>query len=429
RKNAVIDLGGMPSQHWLDYLAPERLGRFVVEVLARTIPFATIEANVILLALLVLVLLGLWFWRGDRLVRLGLAWTVLHLAFIYWVLWTQKPEYFAGRHIYNAWIGFTLALSVGIDWFLRRKRLGIGDWGLRLNLQSPISNLQSLTSNLHFRQTMVGVVVVAVVLIHAYLVQQFQAGWLTMTQEQANAARQMKQLLPGITDVHVFAYRFAIKPDFLPSFAEVWYGATPLQPAGSFNQLQRYGRATDNFYLLDYEDGRVYNLMPELQAHEQTFFLWSQAPRVEIIGPGGATISGESAASFDLTVVSTGDERRLALPTQPPQSQGNWLSLVYVVTVPEQSHLRFSLHSTGRMAFRVRLLPASGEAQTLYETGLEPNDQGWTEVVIPMAAYGGQPVALRLETAGDSSAWGYWANPRFVIGDCPMSHRRLGTGD
>ena len=406
RDNAVIDLGETPAQQWLEYLALDQLGRFVVETLVRILPFSRIEANVILLALLVLILLALWFWRGGRVVRLGLAWLVLHLAFIYWALWTQKPDFFAGRHIYNAWIGFTFALGAGIhNW-----RVEIGDW------RSATTHLQSLISNLQLKPLLIGVAVTISLLIQVNLIRHFQADWVAMTQEQADAARQMKQIVPAVQDTHLFAFRFAIRPEYLPSFAEVWYGSEPPEPAGSLNQLQRHGRATDDFYLLDYENGQVYNLMPELQAHDETIFLWSQAPRVEMVGQRVRTATSSSPAGINVIVTGPAAGRRLALPVQPPEG-GEWLSLVYVVTVPEQSQLRFGLRSSGRLAFRVRLLPAIGQPEILYETTLATAQGAWKEVVIPMAAYGGQPVVLRLETAGQSDTWGYWANPRFVLGD------------
>lgn len=253
-------------------------------------------------------------------------------------------------------------------------------------------------------------------LVQAGLIRHFQGDWVAMTQEQADAARQMKEIIPAGQNAHVFAYRFAIRPEYLPSFAEVWYGREMPEPAGSLDELQRHGRATNDFYLLDYENGRVYNLMPELQAHDQTIFLWSQAPRVESVGQRAEIITSNSPAGINVTVTGPPADRRLALPVQPPE-RDQWLSLAYVVTIPEQSQLRLGLRSSGRLAFRVRLLPLAGPPEVLYEVTREPSQGKWTEVTIPMATYGGQPVVLRLETAGQSDAWGYWANPRFVIED------------
>lgn len=423
RPNLTIDLGETPSSHWLVYLSPLPISQFVVATVDRytrlTLFLPFLETQTYLVTYLVAIGMGVWFWRGGRVVRLGLLWTLLHLAFIYWALWSQKPNLYAGRHIYNASIGLVLAIGAAMDALIRR--YGARTRPLRWPVRTVIKPVK----------VAIAMVITAVLLAHIYVVGLTQAVWLADTNEEKAAEQQMKQLLPAVSEqTHVFAYRFPITPSFLPAVTEIWYDQPIAALGGSFGLLEQHGRADPSFYVFDYdpEQKRLYNLMPELQAYDETIFLWSQTPRAEILS-GTVPISETNPLPYrDIAIAGPPPDWRAAIPVQPP-ADGQWLSLVYVTTIPDHSVLQFALHKDfgnlpgeDGLVFRVRAQRPSGETDTLFETFItadEPGGEGsWLDVTIPLAAYWNEAVILRLETAAGADRQhdnGYWANPRIVI--------------
>jgi hypothetical protein len=215
----------------------------------------------------------LWFWWGNRTVRLGLVWLGLHLVFIYWALWTQLPELYAGRHIYQAMIGLVLAIGASLDTVVVEKFL------TQRAQREPRKKEETLRSlrPLRFNQVVLAVVVTAVALYHVSETRKIQQDWLNNVTEEATARQQLADLFPTISpDNHFFAVRFPIAPQFTRSVVQLWYD-TPLErPGGSLDHLRAVDEADRTFVVLDYADGQVYNLMPELQQHDQTIFLWAK---------------------------------------------------------------------------------------------------------------------------------------------------------
>jgi hypothetical protein len=278
RPNVTLDITARSSGEWFDYLAWAEIAEFILVTVFRfTFAFPVLSLSGIpaeLFVIAVLALFGWWAWRGSLVVRLGLAWTAVHLFFIYWALWTNLPTLYAGRHIYQAGIGLVLAIGAGIDGLL-----GIGDWRLEIkkpfNLQSPISNLVIIFF------------VVAAALHHINQTRESQEIWVNNATEEKVAEAQLKEILPQISEAdHIFSYRFPIAPDFTRAVAQLWYDVPLSRPGGGLDHLRAYGRATRHFYLFDYEEGQVYNLMPELQAHDETIFLWAGSSQTEVLGNG-----------------------------------------------------------------------------------------------------------------------------------------------
>ncbi|MFQ5420192.1 MAG: hypothetical protein ACE5EY_07500, partial [Anaerolineae bacterium] len=328
----------------------------------------------------------LWFRRGSRQVRLGLVWLGLHIGFIYLALWVQKPQFFAGRHIYQGMLGGALAVAAGLDQLAARTRR---------------------RDQKRFWQISAGLAT-AVLLYFAFTIQNMQNTWnTTLVAEDKSVAAQMRQIMPAVTaNTHVFASRFSTAAAYLPAQVMVWYNQPLTDPGGNLTNLRAYGRATNNFYVFDYdaEDGRLLNLMPDLQQHDQTIFLWSQTPAVERID---APENAETPDPPTMKVTASRDAARLTFSTDAPGA--GWLSWAYTQTLPSQSQLAFTVRGDNT-SFRVRLTDENGDTHTLYELAQAGND--WRDALIPLTQFWGQTVTIRLETAGDS---GTWANPRLVV--------------
>ncbi len=386
-------------------LSFDAVSQFVVESLSRLLPAggftSTLQPYRQVVAPLVGVLLIFWFWRGAALERLGLAWVVLHLAFIYVALWTPRPELYAGRHIYQAWIGAIIALG-GL-----MQRQAVFTW--------PRS-LRRKKQRLRQSTTLATLLLIMVALGNSInQVRLVQKQWAADAAEEESARVQLTALLPEIDEtMHIFAYRFPITPEFLRSVLQVWYGRQEpyRQPFGPLQRLQLHGQATPRFYMLDWdENGRLYNLMPELQQRQRTYFVWSKPAQIEILT--GETAVAETGAQ-QLSVAGPANDRRLSVRLDPPEN-GDWRSLMYVVQVPEESVLETAVRRTGPDSAPLRLrarLTAANTTTTLLEVKINPGDESWHEMRIDMGEYAGMNVELRLEVAGAGN--GYWANPRLT---------------
>lgn len=386
-------------------LSYDAASQFVVESLSRLLPvggFAfALHPYQQAIAPLIGVALIFWFWRGAALERLGLAWVVLHLAFIYIALWTPRPELYAGRHIYQAWIGEVIALG-GL---LQRQAV--------FTRPAP-----SRRKKQRLRQSTALATLLLIVVALGNSVNQVrlvQEQWAADAAEEESARVQLATLLPQIDEtMHIFAYRFPITPEFLRSVLQVWYGRQEpyRQPFGSLQRLQLHGQATPRFYMLDWdENGRLYNLMPELQQRQWTHFIWSTPAQIEILT--GETAVTETGAQ-QLSVAGPANDRRLTVRLDPPESDA-WRSLMYIVNVPEESVLETAVRRTGPENTPLRLrarLTAANTTTTLLEIEINPGDESWHEVRIEMGEYTGVGVELRLEVAGAGN--GYWANPRLT---------------
>lgn len=419
RPNLTISLEATPVTHWYDYLAPLKFALFLAQTSGKYIPIWGAQTfardNFLVVAFLSLVGLALWYWYGNRVTRWGLAWATMHLAFIYWALWSQKPELYAGRHLYNAWIGLTLALGSSVDSLGRRELLassgqGAHSWRLRasaLKLYAP------------------WLILLAYLMGSMGITRHHQGTWLADTQEETAVRGQLQALLPTVTDrTHLFATRFPITPRFLRSVVQVWYGRDqPFHaPFGPLTALRAAPIITPDYYLLDYEaDGTLYNLAPEFQTSDRSQLLWRETPTVFTFRNADTTQQEEEAAPYELPlVIGAEGDRRLAIEVIPPTTGEDWLALAYTVTPPAGNSLRLGVHraagvdgrAQGEMRFRVRLV-AGTEEEVAYEVALGAADGGWETAVIPLDAYTGQSLTIRLELAGTATGddTGYWVNP------------------
>lgn len=395
RPNPTVQVAERSLAEWLAYLNWGPIAEFIRLTAFRfsyAVNLATLSglrANLLVIGLLLL--LAIWFWQGNWVVRLGLLWAGSHLFFIYWALWTQLPTLYAGRHIYQAGIGLALAIGATID-------LIISHWqGKRWQLKGATVPLPAL---------IIVLLLTAVVFHHARQVRQAQQDWLANVTEEEAAKAQLFDLFPSLTaENHIFAYRFPIAPDFMRSVAQIWYGLRLERPGGGLAHLAAHGRANPDFIVLDYEDGQVVELMPEVREGEETTFLWA-------LGEG----------SQEMTVVSAGDERRLALPSTP--SPGQWTGQSMRVTVPEGAHLRTAVLAQPGVVYRLRLGQTVDEAviafaQPALAAGSRP---AWVSVDLPLANQAGMEIGIWLEAAAEAAAeegvggeaTAYWANPRLV---------------
>lgn len=410
RSNLTISVQDAVTAGGWQLVAPLPLSQFITDTVGKFVPIPGLTGWLMPVsyaaAFLTVALLAVWFWRGGGLVRLGIAWGALHLAFIYVALWGPKPELYAGRHIYQAWIGLVLAVGAGLESLPHRQKQEIR-WR-----NKRVGNGRYLTSRL-------GILLLIVLFSHVRTVRDVQADWLANTQEEASARRQLQTLLPTVDDsMHIFAYRFPITPNFLRSVLQVWYERDEpyRQPFGPLERLQAHGKATPHFTLLDWDgNGRLYNLMPELQESAQTTFVWASPARVEVTS--GASVTEDAEGVQILSVTGPPDDRRLAVQVEPPPG-GEWRSMGYEVVVPEGAVLQTAVRGADDPAaagdglrFRLRLARA-GQSETLLDVVLAAGDAGWHEVILPVDAYGETAVTLHLEVSGTGK--GYWANPRFT---------------
>jgi hypothetical protein len=407
RPNLTIDISQMPSTQWWELVSPLQIGQFIKDITLRyslTGNWSVAQsAAPLLLAITVLLLLGAWFLMGSWTVRLGLIWVALHLALIYAALWQSKPNLLAGRHFYQASFGLALAIGGSIDQLreIGTPEIRVGRWRVSLVMALIVG------------------VITAVILSHILTIQGTQQKWLGRAEIDYSVREQMQTLLPELNeDTRVFANRFPITPAFFRSVTEIWYEQDePIpEPTGSFTKLQTYGRATADFYVFDYEDGTLYNLMPELQAADETLFIWSQESRLDVVNEGGETLEFEtSKGEYGFAVIGADENRRFAVELAPIEVVAGWLSLAYVIPeVPANSTLHLSMRTDAASGalVRVRLDPVPGDTITLFN---ERATSEWLEFTEPMGDFVGQMVVVRLETAVPPGGTVYWGNPRFVV--------------
>ena len=402
RPNLTIDITERQSTEWLTYFSWTEVVEFVLvtifrfTLIVRSVELAGWAASLFVGGILVLT--AVWFWQGNRTVKLGLSWLLLHLMFIYWALWTQLPELYAGRHIYQGMIGLVLAIGASVEGLLSQSS------------QSIQRRKRSSASTLKIAQIFIVVVAIAVTLHHINQTTIAQENWLLEVAEEAVAREKLAELFPTISpESHFFAYRFPIAPQFTRSVVQLWYD-TPLEPpGGSLDHLRQEEVATRDFVVLDYHDGQMTNLMPELQQHDETIFLWARPSHQEWIAEDG-TETAVPNPDNTLPVVKAPNGTHLSLQMTP--ENGRWLSHTVVMTVPTDSELHTAVLNQSNLRYRLRLITAGGEEVILFdEVGNGTNR--WQPIIAPLMAYGETAVMLRFEVWGDGVPV-YWANPRLV---------------
>lgn len=414
RPNLTISLQETPANHWLAVLSPFAISDYLIHLLAR-FSLASDLVNWITkplpVAFILVSGLVIWFWEGGPVIKLGLFWAVSHLAFIYLALWSQKPELLAGRHLYNAYFGLVLAIMSGLP-------------RVAAKIKEPL------------RQTAVLLLLAVLLATHAIAIRETHNRWYAFTREDLAVRTQMKQLLPTVTEsTHIFAYRFPITPNFLHAVSEIWYDRKIADFGGPLDALEQYGQADPTYYVFDYADGRLYNLMPELQKSRETHFIWHVPPVAtirqseEFVRGTQAFVDGGTVFSQKLverisdpppvTIAGPATDRRIAV-TAVGAPTLNWSALAYTVTVPLNSQLEFGiLQSTPTPAseqpqiFRVWLIPKEGAPILLHST-TNPSEN-WQDVTIPMQAYSDQTVELRFEVRSYLVFDSYWSNIRFTV--------------
>jgi hypothetical protein len=407
RPNLTINISEKPAVLWLELISPTHVSQFIKDISLRytiTANWSTVQSTApLLLAIIILLLFGAWFLMGSWTVRLGLIWAALHLGLIYATLWQSKPNLLAGRHFYQASFGLVLAIGGSIDQLreIGPPRVHVGRWRISV--------------------VMAGIVaVITVILIsHILSVQTTQQKWLNRAETEKSTREQMKALLPEIgEDTRVFANRFPISPTFFRAVTEIWYelDAPIPQPSGSFTQLERHGQATDDFYVFDYEDGELYNLMPELQAADETVFIWSRNPRLDVVSDEGELLKiRTNKGEHSYATVDSGEERQFAVSLAPTEVVEGWLTLTYLIpSVPAHSALHLSIRTdadSGAFA-RVRLDSVLSASYTVFD---EKVNNDWVEVEASMNDFPGRMMLVRLETAVAPGGTVYWGNPRLVI--------------
>ncbi len=415
RPNLTIDIASRQTTEWLTYLTWSEFSKFVVVTLfrfsfiVRLVSLSGWAAS--LFVATVLVLLGMWFWWGNRTVRLGLAWLLLHLTFIYWALWTQLPELYAGRHIYQGMIGLVLAIGASLETVLQEN---FSPQRARRSRREKEKSLRSPRSP-RLNQLVLLVIVTAVSLHHINQTRNTQQQWLDNVTEEAIARQQLAQLYPSISpDNHFFSVRFPIAPQFTRSVVQLWYD-TPLErPGGSLDHLRATGQADRSTVVLDYADGQVYNLMPELQEHDKTIFLWAQqSQRTWIEADGTETAVSDPDTSLPIVAAQNGSQLAIKMTPQ----NGRWLSHSVIATIPPNGELNTAILPRPGLRYRLRLRTSEGEEVVLLDTN-EGEAQNWQPVAVSLADYAGTAVTLRFEVWGENAAEtvsGYWANPRLVV--------------
>jgi hypothetical protein len=257
--------------------------------------------------------------------------------------------------------------------------------------------------------------VTAVSLHHISQTRNTQQQWLANVTEEAEVRQQLAELFPSISpDNHFFSVRFPIAPQFTRSVVQLWYD-TPLErPGGSLDHLFAAGRANRDFVVLDYADGQVVNLMPELQQHDETIFLWAQQSRRAWLEEDGKETAVPNSDT-SLPIVEAQNGRQLAIKMTP--QNGRWLSHSVITTIPPNSELHTAILPRPGLRYRLRLRTLEGEEIVLLDMN-EGQVESWQPVVISLEAYAGTGVTLRFEIWGENvteDVSGYWANPRLVV--------------
>lgn len=400
----------------LDKLAGNLINQGVSQFLLRLVSrytlldvstLAHVGVGASVFAALFVMLVGMWFWKSGQVVRVGVLWGALYLGFLYLAVWVPVQGV-SDRYLYLPWIGISLAIGASLGRLL---------------------SISALSTNVNRVLVIFGLV--TVLSVHIAHIRQSQLEWLIQTDTVKSIQSQMMSLLADpASDAHFFAFRFVPVPDYIQAMAAVWYERPFQTPGGDYNRLKRQGWATSDYYLFDYHEGVLYNLMPELQEHQRTLFVWGQEPVVEVWDERGQPLNSPSTFYYAVDqVVGPVNERRLSIVMHPPEASNSWASLGYVVEIPRNSELCFAIMRDGGgsadedgMAFRVRVQGESGRSDAVFESFLEhPAPEvpiGWMEAVIPMETYWGQTVNLCLEVAAGANTlhdYGCWANPRLVI--------------
>lgn len=390
------------DRNWANLASLQNLSQFFLKISGSYLSIENIQNNAggltAGLILGMMLLASVAFFRGNRLLRLGLLWTAALLLFLYGVVWLFTGS-IERRYLYLPWLSISLSAGALADQLHRRYR------------SVPLITLLALTS---------------LFLCQTPLSRQRQQQGQNAADLTAHNASQIKKLVPEVNErTHFFAYDMPPVTDYIQSMAAVWYD-TPLAGRGGYwKRLMTSGFATPNDYLFNYENGLVYNVMPELQAYEKTIFVWQENPVAEIVHLDDAS-TPLAPNDYQLNqIVSPSGQKRFGFWMYPPAPEDGWASLTYTATVPDKSALTFGIRQEGKPAadekgltFRVNIIDNAGGRQTICRTSLDASTTDWTEPSLPMDDYWKQTISLKFQVRANASLArerGYWANPRFVV--------------
>jgi hypothetical protein len=337
--------------------------------------------------------------KGTRAMRLGVIWAVLQLTFVLVVLWLPRPDLLGGRHLYSAWVGLSLILGAAIDKYL------------------PVTFEQHKIQISLSRRTYALAIVLLFIAVQIIGTRNSQSSALALTKLTQDLENQIKEILPTVTDkTRVFASRFILTPSYFAPVAGTWY-ADPTLTGGDIDTLKNYPKATKDFFVFDYEDGFIYNLMPELQQAEETFILWSSSPVGQIISASDQSRPLPEGAVEPEVVAGPEDDRMIALSVTHPGS--DWISLGYQMTVPLRGSLAVSILGPVQAEYRVKVIDDQGlEDILMHENRRFNKEQGWIDLDRSLVPYAGQTVTIALESrinSGNRSDPLFWGNPRIVV--------------
>lgn len=392
RPNPTLQLRDDVAANFVATLNPWSAGHFAATAIGRWLLLDRSSVGVaimdwiaispvaqVLAAVAILLLLATWYHRGNKPARFGLIWMVLHLGLVYLTLWRLRPDLFAGRHLYGAWVGVTLALS-GMLALAYRKR--------------P-------TAAAEYMRALALFLLLGVVVAQVYFTVRTHRQWQEHLAEVAAVRSQLYAIAPAVTEgTSFYAHSFVLQPGFTPFAAAAWFDE-PLLSGGSLEALQQYPHLDGSSYIVGYQDERLFDLAPELRRHERSWLLWE---------PDDAFVSSlqGAAPTYRLNDIAGPPMReRLALLTELP-ARGT-LTLRYEVTVPQATAFWTAFWSPDDVTGQVRMLNRSGEE--IVSVSAEPDNTAWSEISLPVSSRIGERVTIMLETQGMGAA--AWAIPRF----------------
>ena len=392
--------------------APTRLAnggqlvRYVLDLASRFIHTDSLVApqgrfDGLLLAMTLVLLYVAGLVRGSRAVRNGLLWWGLGLSLLYVVRWYEFGA--ANRYLYMPWIGLALAFGAALD-----------------------PAFQNRAARRTFK-VVVALLTVAFIFYQGSYAVGLQKEWHGFVTETDAIRAQVLAAYPNIQpDTHFFAYNLPPVPDYIQSMASVWYETKLDALGGDWTRLLRYGRATEQFYILNIENGQLENILPELQAYTETIFVWDSNPLMEVVAHDGSAQPADPGAYALGQIVGPFGERRLGAFMHPPAPDIGWISATYPVTIPEDSALAFGTYKAWAdiegedgMTFRVKFLPDGGGAAVLFQESIDSPEATWRQHVVDVSGFAGQTGRMQFQVSANGNILndhGFWSVPRFVSG-------------
>lgn len=350
----------------------------------------------------VVMLIAYIFIRGKAFLRLSIIWTFTLYLFLYVIVWLFTGQ-IAHRYLYLPWLGICLIVGDCIDCFSNKY----------FNKYFAPVMLLFIVANIFFHQIPLSL--------------RSQRQWQEDAAVAASNAAQIKSLVPDISEyTHFFAYDMPPITDYIQSMAAVWFDVKLDGRGGHWKRLLGSGYATSHDYFLNYENGLVYNAMPELQQYEKTYFVWQTDPIAEIIHFDGTSETLDPTTYNLDRIVGPPGQKRFGFSMCQPMTDYGWASLTYNTIVTDGSFLMFGIRrdwehaNKDGMIFRINIVDSTNDQQILFYKLMDSLGENWTELALDMKKYWGQTVSLQFQVRAienPSLECGYWANPRLIVND------------